>query len=502
MDIPHIRAEHVIRDPVHGYIHLTDLEYELIQMPEFIRLHRVRQNSTAFLTYPGALHSRLEHVIGSLFMGSKIITHLLGNLHKDDFKELFPKIESTDIIIRVVRLACLFHDIGHGPFSHAGEEIMREAMGEKSDEVAEAKKLFDVSETEDLPIHEYYSYKIINNGEIRETIEADSPGMAVACSSLIVKNPSGDIARENPMGFSILKKIISGQLDADRMDYLLRDALMAGVTYGQIDAERVITNMSIQKDGMGKYELAIHHRALGAVEDMLDSRFKMYKWLYQHHMVVTTDALIQLAVKDLVKKDMIEPKIFHWKEFSNLRSTDDYILDVLAEHWKNNQEIFYKYRGLWDRRYLPVSLLKRSGDWDRFINRAAEITKRKQPRIVLEKKIKNYPQDILSMKLLEALAESPNPIKKAEIMIISRGRAPYQPLTLDDNIWLFDGKDEMQELMSQSAYIKCINEEWTSFPGVYLPCLIPNIRKNKFSDDMKNEIMDMLIRVIFEKSRI
>lgn len=494
MQIPTIKAEKVIRDPVHGYIQLTDTEYALIQLPIFMRMHRVRQSSLAYLTYPGSLNSRFEHLVGAMFMGSKIVKQILGQLESNDFDKLFPKLDSQNevgvrLLIKSVRLACLFHDIGHGPFSHAGEKIMKTITSK--DEIAEAIQLLG----ENPAIHEYFSYKLILTKEVTDILEKDDPRLVETVSSLVIKNPTSNIVNENKEGFAALRKIVSGQLDADRMDYLMRDALMAGVTYGEIDSDRVIMNMAIRPDKRGKFELAIHLRALGAVEDMLDARFKMYKWLYQHHTVVAADALIQLAIEKLVEEKIIDKKFFHWKEFGKGLTTDDYVLNKLIEAWHKDADKYQVYKGLWDRRYLPLSILKRPSDYPEFAFHAGKFMGRNLSDKVIEEMIRKYSQANID----KTFSSLPSPLNETRVIVKFTGRTPYQPLeSPEDNIWLFtNDDDQLHELTKKSAYTSHINDEWKIFPSVYFSCIIPGVEKNDISDSMRAQMKDAIIKSIF-----
>ena len=202
----------------------------------------------AYLTYPGAMTSMFEHAVGTTFMGSKIAQQVLCKMAQKDFDALFPntgELPNVESLIKSVRLACLFHDVGHGPFSHASENIMASAISRE--EMKEAESLLG----EEPSIHEYFSYKLMQVSEVKETV--GDPLLVEAAASLLVERPVDKIDRENPEGFSVLRKVVSSQLDADRMDYLARDSLMSGVPYGRIDAGRIITNMAIAPDGRGKY---------------------------------------------------------------------------------------------------------------------------------------------------------------------------------------------------------------------------------------------------------
>src|SRR5919106_6587580 len=102
----------IIGDPIHGYIPLTRCEYNLLQLPVTNRLHHIKQNSLAFLVFPGSVTTRFSHVIGALHVGGKLASQILSRVGEEEFWELFPEIPSPEFIIKSVRLACLMHDIG------------------------------------------------------------------------------------------------------------------------------------------------------------------------------------------------------------------------------------------------------------------------------------------------------------------------------------------------------------------------------------------------------
>lgn len=114
-------------DPIHGYIPLTKLEYNVLQLPTLNRLHYIRQNSLAFLAFPGSVTTRFSHVVGALHIGGKLVDQILSSMEKTNFAELFPEVPSPEFIVKAVRLACLLHDVRHGPFSHSAEEAMLNA---------------------------------------------------------------------------------------------------------------------------------------------------------------------------------------------------------------------------------------------------------------------------------------------------------------------------------------------------------------------------------------
>lgn len=224
-----------IRCPVHGFIGLTDLELRIIDQPAFQRLRRIKQLAWTDYVYPGASHSRFEHSLG--------VMHLAGRLYEavvkaseDTLKEVF---KYTDAGLsrdwQIVRLAALLHDVGHPPFSHATEHLLPMKAPENY-------SLF--SGTAD-PVkryaHEDYSVAIIEK-ILAEVIEQHPSNRRN--SKITANEVTSLISNQAPEGANLFwKDIISGQLDADRMDYLLRDSLHAGVSYGNFDLNRIVSSV-------------------------------------------------------------------------------------------------------------------------------------------------------------------------------------------------------------------------------------------------------------------
>lgn len=171
-----------IRDPVHGYVKATKVERDLIDSPFIQRLRRVHQLAGSYLVYPGAVHTRFEHVIGTMHVAGEIAESLAlsSGMKADDIQE--------------VRLAALLHDVGHGPFSHMYEEV----LGEKSDLT-----------------HEDISERIVRETSIGDILEKHGFSSRQLSSFAVGKH------RSKPR---FMNEIIAGGLSADIMDYLLRDS--------------------------------------------------------------------------------------------------------------------------------------------------------------------------------------------------------------------------------------------------------------------------------------
>ncbi|MEM2614056.1 MAG: HD domain-containing protein, partial [Nitrososphaerota archaeon] len=297
-----------IRDPVHKYIHITDLERSVIDTSVFQRLRRIKQLAGAHLTYPGAMHTRFLHSLGVMFTAGKMFSHL-ANYYSD-------KVNRDDL--QLVRLAGMLHDIGHGPFSHTFEEVLNEKKGITHEDVA--KMLIKGTELKDI---------VSNEGFSPDEIANLSTGK---CS--IRKR--------------WINQIISSHFDADILDYLRRDSFFTGVEYGLIDAERIIDSMILWNDS-----LAIDEAALYALESLLIARYMMFKAVYFHRTVRA--AVIMLSRAMLLVDDIIGLTDFKTPE--EYVSLDDYsVIERIMSIEKNCEEAKLAKRLI--SGYLNRSLLK------------------------------------------------------------------------------------------------------------------------------------------------
>ena len=222
----------VFRDAVHNYIHVDQpVLLELINSKEMQRLRRIKQLGGTHQVYQSAEHSRFCHSLGVYFIVRKMIFNSEIGDYINDYDKL------------TVMCAALLHDLGHGPFSHCFEE----AFG------------FN---------HEEYTIKIINNdSEVHHILENFEPGFSKKVSSVIAKTHPN----------KILIQMISSQLDADRMDYLLRDSYFTGTTYGHFDLYRILRVMKV-------FNNKIVYKASGvqAIENYILARYHMYWQVYYH----------------------------------------------------------------------------------------------------------------------------------------------------------------------------------------------------------------------------
>ena len=260
MEFKKLSETKVLKDPVHSYIHINyEVVWNCLDSKEFQRLRRIRQLGGDFQVYPTAEHSRFSHSLGVYEIVRRVVTEI---------KSLSVELSEYDKIC--VMLAGLLHDVGHGPFSHAFEHVTNHS-------------------------HEDYTAKIIlGETELNQVLTEVSPRLPDDIVSIIEHNHPNDI----------LNQIISGQLDADRMDYLLRDSYFSATSYGQFDLERILRTMRVRKIDENKKALVVKYTGIHSVEDYIMARYQMYWQVYYHPVARSYEAVfIQLfnRLKDIFK---------------------------------------------------------------------------------------------------------------------------------------------------------------------------------------------------------
>ncbi|WP_448905076.1 HD domain-containing protein [Gemella sp.] len=262
MELKRLDETKVLKDPVHSYIHIHyEVIWNCLDSKEFQRLRRIRQLGGDFQVYPTAEHSRFSHSLGVYEIVRRMVTEV---------KSLC--VELTEYEKVCVMLAGLLHDVGHGPFSHAFEHVTNHS-------------------------HEEYTAKIIlGNTELNAILRAVSDKLPQDIVSIIQHTHENDI----------LNQIVSGQLDADRMDYLLRDSYFTATSYGQFDLERILRTMRVRKTAEGRKVIVVKYTGIHSVEDYIMARYQMYWQVYYHPVARSYEAVfIQLfnRLKDIFKGD-------------------------------------------------------------------------------------------------------------------------------------------------------------------------------------------------------
>ncbi len=249
-----------IFDPVHRFIELDDGEARLLDLPQMQRLRRLRQLGLAYLAFPSAEHSRFTHALGALAVGSRAFDEIARHasaLFSDDRSKAYQR--------RLVRAALLLHDIGHGPFSHACEAVLGVRHEDRTRQLLALPRLRDAV----------------------ESIDVDPEDVL----ALILGDPQ--------TRFPALRELVSGpNLDADRMDYLQRDAYFTGVVSGRFDAEQLLASLRLYEHE-GKLILGIDARGVVALESFVTARYMMFASVYFHHTTRLFEHILHEVLEEL-----------------------------------------------------------------------------------------------------------------------------------------------------------------------------------------------------------
>ena len=233
----------IINDPVYGFISIpTALVFDIIEHPYFQRMRYIKQLGMTHLVYPGALHTRFHHALGAMHLMGMAVETLRNKDH-----------EISDEEEEAVIIAILLHDIGHGPFSHALEEMIVSGLS-----------------------HEDISVLLMNK------LNEKFGGRLTMAISIF----NGTYPRK------FLRQLVSSQLDMDRMDYLNRDSFFTGVSEGVISSDRIIKMLNVKDD-----HIAVEEKGIYSVEKFLIARRLMYWQVYLHKTVIAAEQLLSKILK-------------------------------------------------------------------------------------------------------------------------------------------------------------------------------------------------------------
>jgi HD superfamily phosphohydrolase len=264
-----------IRDPVHGFVRADPLEAALINSQPVQRLRFIHQLGFTFLVFPGAEHSRFGHVIGAMHLAGRVYDAvcsksgglLPGGAHAPER--------------RLTRAAALLHDLGHAPFSHSAEDLFAGGID-----------------------HEEMTRRLLDSPEIEELFARHGEGIGTADVRRLLQGGGTPTER-------LLAKMVSGELDVDKMDYLLRDSLFCGVRYGTYDLERLLdTMLPIADPQTGEWGIGVDEGGVHALEALVMARYYMFTQVYFN----TTGKAMELHLNEWLEEQGIrwaaEPAAF------------------------------------------------------------------------------------------------------------------------------------------------------------------------------------------------
>lgn len=290
------------KDPIHRYIHADKSERKIMESPTFQRLRYINQNGIAYLIYPSAVGNRFVHSLGTMHVTSKIFDSVLRNSGSElknkflekcrtNFTKLNQKFQKIDFpeVLCVLRYSALLHDVGVSPFSHALEDVMRKEIETHDTKEGELWKEFN-SLYPNLPFHQFLGIRIIQEDEIIKEALGDYQPLVLG----VLQTSEGDVS-----AFKTLSEIISSDFDADRLDNLIRDSHMSGADFGSYDLERLLESFQLYEHKNRFYIRPTIH-AHSTLESVLFDRYKSYRWLYYHHRVMATNAVLRKIIDKLL----------------------------------------------------------------------------------------------------------------------------------------------------------------------------------------------------------
>lgn len=314
-----------IRDPLHVFVRLDEQEQAALNSPPFQRLRSIHQLSLTYLVYPGATHRRFEHSLGVMELATRIFDVVTNpdNVMNDAAREVIPR-DSNQFGYwqRVLRLAALFHDVGHLPFSHAAED---ELLPDDVD-------------------HEAISRAYIMSDEMRAIWEAMEPPVRPDHIALLAVGPVAGETMRPWQG--ILSEIIAGDVfGADRMDYLLRDSLHTGVAYGRFDHHRLIDTLRILPgspagpDGDEQVAreptLGITEGGVQSAEALLLARYFSFSQVYFHR----ARRIYDIHLKDFLREWLKDKGgLLPHEPAEHIKLTDAEVMTGISEAARGSEE--------------------------------------------------------------------------------------------------------------------------------------------------------------------
>lgn len=379
----------VFNDPIYGFIDIdSPLIFDLIQHPYFQRLRRISQMGLSSLVYPGARHSRFEHALGAM--------HLMGKAVESLRKKGVPiSVEEGEAL----KIAILLHDIGHGPFSHAMEKSI--VLGVN---------------------HEDLSLRFM------EALNTEFNGKLSLAISIF----------KNTYSRKFMHQLVSGQIDVDRMDYLRRDSFYTGATEGNINAERILSMITVIDD-----ELVINEKGLHSVEKFLMARRLMYWQVYLHKTSLVAELLLEktlqharnlsvagvalegspVLLKFLQKEDFVESDTL----LSDFTQLDDIDLLSAIKSWQYNDDtvLCYLSKALLHRKLLKIIMSAHPIEKDVIAEKRASLHA-------------NFPEELHPYLVFQGTITNQAYVPENKIIRIQRKRGEI--VNLQDLSDLFDGQ--------------------------------------------------------------
>lgn len=396
------KKEHV-SCPIHGTIEVFDYEMTAIDHKMVQKLRHVHQNDVLQYVFIGATHTRLSHSIGAMHIAGEAVSKIFESKY-NDFLDTCSEVDlnnwnaskylmGVSYLTAIIRLAALFHDLGHAAFSHQLEKTncLQYILKDESTFKSLWDGIYTADFYSDLPNHvehEHYSvrsaYEVLNDLNIEslglertdilnimDTTDGTPSNSFVEASKAVwdvlssksVGDPNdffmSDMEKAKAI-MSILRTLISGELDIDKMDYLLRDSYYCGVKYGQFGLSTLLKSLSVCLDNDNKwFGLVIYEKSLDMAESIIQSRFNMFNNVYNHKTSNGFELLLNLAISEIMSIDETKLEVEQcFKDISYfVNLTDDFL-------WQKFKVYAHKNPGSYCDMLISRKRLKYLGSYD------------------------------------------------------------------------------------------------------------------------------------------
>jgi len=331
-----------INDPVHGSIKVSETELAVINTPSFQRLRGLKQLGLAEYVFPGATHTRFAHSLGALHIASQMLVAIENN-HKKKYRR--KRLPFTDDEKQKIRLAALLHDVGHLPLSHAMEQPIQRKLAEKP-----PPSLQEKAQRTERQARVFGDLDSTANADLDDTFSHETYGMQLLVRRGDLTEALGEFNEGNEIGkiftkahFDLYKysQFITGTIDADRIDFLLRDSMAAGVSYGSIDLKYLLDNINYEVETEQFY---VDYSGIHALEHFITARYFLYN-IYYHKTVMGFELLAKHGYYRMMNDKNVEvvSSMEDLHRITNntdkfMRFNDDYFWAKLCE-WKPKKKM-------------------------------------------------------------------------------------------------------------------------------------------------------------------
>lgn len=487
----------IVRDPVYGYIHIgSELFDNIIDTPQFQRLRRIEQGNLSVL-YPAATHTRFEHSLGVFHLGSKIFDAICNNFQDVGYKDTFrEKYRNT------VLLACLLHDIGHAPLAHLGEDF----FPEHADILNAFSAIIGTDHTyftHDKPAKHELMSALVAIKVYGETLSKYRNFETELFCRLItgIEYGIGTDEEEKDIKNSLIY-ILNSFIDVDKIDYIMRDTLSAGLQSLNLDIERIISSAMIVRNGEGTF-FAFKKSGLSVVNSIVNNRNYMFFWMYGHHKVQYHGEIVTryLAKIRSIYEDKFK-KLFSLESIIGENSIglpfletvtyvdDDDIIHLFKNIPRVKPELQIFYEQLFNRNHYK-SLWKTKVEYDKLME------KRKKLRQILEKDvILTYEEKITALSdtpkiedlFLEKAKEGKINLEKNDFMIFKKRFKIVNPSPVTKPIFFYfpeDSTDKLRDyhqVFSPNSTIPITKWEEPSITYFF-------IKKDRYTESIREDIL-------------